>query len=75
VIDGLEAAAAVPGVQLYFAGVDADEQGHLVTAGGRVLNVTAVGPSVAAARARAYEAVACISWPGMHCRSDIAAAV
>ena len=47
----------------------------VVTAGGRVLNVTAVGPTVAAARDRAYEAAALISWPGMQYRRDIARAV
>jgi phosphoribosylamine--glycine ligase len=75
VIEGLDAAAAIPGVHLYVAGAARDERGHLVTAGGRVLAVTALGPSVADARSRAYKAVARISWRGMHCRSDIAAAV
>jgi phosphoribosylamine--glycine ligase len=46
---------------------------RLVTSGGRILNVTATGPSVAAARERAYEACALISFPGMRYRSDIAA--
>jgi phosphoribosylamine--glycine ligase len=45
----------------------------LVTAGGRVLAVTALGADVDAARTRAYGAVDLISWPGMQCRSDIAA--
>jgi phosphoribosylamine--glycine ligase len=49
--------------------------GDVVTAGGRVLSVTAVGPTVAAARDRAYEAAARISWPGMQYRRDIAGAV
>ena len=53
VIEGLDAAAAVPGVQLFFAGVASDGRGDLVTAGGRVLDVTAIGPSVAAAHAPA----------------------
>ena len=44
----------------------------MTTAGGRVLNVTAVAPTIGEARDRAYEAVGRISWPGMHFRSDIA---
>ena len=74
-VEGLEAAAAVPGVQVFCAGVAADGAGRLVTAGGRVLDVTAVGPTVAVARERAYEAVAALHWPGLQVRSDIAAAV
>ena len=72
VIYGLAAAQAVPGVTVFGAGVKADADGALVTAGGRVLNVVGRGPDVAAARARAYEAVGLISWPGMHHRTDIA---
>jgi phosphoribosylamine--glycine ligase len=44
----------------------------VVTAGGRVLDVTAAGPTVADARRRAYEAVERISWPGAQYRRDIA---
>ena len=47
--------------------------GHLVTAGGRVLAVTATGADVADARAQAYEGVAMISFPGAQWRRDIAA--
>jgi phosphoribosylamine--glycine ligase len=47
--------------------------GRLVTAGGRVLGVTAVGTDVADARAKAYEGVATISFPGAQWRTDIAA--
>ena len=46
----------------------------MVTAGGRVLNVTAVAPTLREARDRAYEAVGHIRWPGMHYRRDIGAA-
>jgi phosphoribosylamine--glycine ligase len=74
-IDGLEAAAARPGVDVYCAGVATGRDGALVTAGGRVLDVTALGPTVAEARARAYAAVADLSWPGMQVRTDIAAAL
>jgi len=73
VIDGLDAARAVPGAEVLCAGVAAAADGHLVTAGGRVLDVVGRGPDAAAARAIAYEAMACISWPGLHHRTDIAA--
>jgi phosphoribosylamine--glycine ligase len=46
--------------------------GALVTSGGRVLSVTALAPGLKEARARAYEAVGHLSWPGMQYRSDIA---
>jgi phosphoribosylamine--glycine ligase len=73
VIGGVDAARARPGVTVHCAGVGVDGAGRLVTAGGRVLSVTALGPDVVVARRRAYDAVACISWPGMQRRSDIAA--
>ncbi|MBW3610832.1 MAG: phosphoribosylamine--glycine ligase [Actinobacteria bacterium] len=73
-IEGLEASAAVEGVTVYCAGVAADGAGGLVTAGGRVLDVTAVAPTLAEARDRAYLAVSRLSWPGMQYRTDIAAA-
>jgi phosphoribosylamine--glycine ligase len=44
----------------------------IVTSGGRVLDVTATAPTLREARDRAYEALGCISWPGMHYRTDIA---
>ncbi len=71
-IRGLEDARTVPGVQVFAAGVGADSAGALVTAGGRVLDVTAVAPTLVQARERAYEAVGRLSWPGMHTRADIA---
>lgn len=73
VIAGHDAAIAVPGAAVFGAGVGADPAGELVTAGGRVLDVTGFGESLADARERAYAALAEISWPGMHHRSDIAA--
>ncbi|MBU3700943.1 MAG: phosphoribosylamine--glycine ligase [Acidimicrobiia bacterium] len=73
-IEGLDAARAVPGAMVFCAGVGAGPDGTLVTAGGRVVTVTGMGASLAAARETAYGAVARISWPGMHHRSDIAAA-
>lgn len=73
VIDGLDAARAVTGVRVYCAAVGQDANGRLLTAGGRVLAITGLGPSLEVARARAYEAVSLVSWPGMVVRSDIAA--
>jgi len=70
-IDGI-AAAEAEGADVYCAGVARDGHGRLVTAGGRVLDVTAHGPTVADARSRAYRAASCISWPGVHYRTDIA---
>jgi phosphoribosylamine--glycine ligase len=72
-IDGLDTASRIEGVSVFCAGVGQDDEGRLTTAGGRVLNITAMGPDLACARSRAYQAVACVSWPGMHVRSDIAA--
>jgi phosphoribosylamine--glycine ligase len=60
------------GATVYCAGVGRDAEGRLVTAGGRVLNVTGSGQTIAEARDRAYAAVKMISWPGEHHRSDIA---
>jgi phosphoribosylamine---glycine ligase len=73
-IDGVGVAASQPGVEVFHAGT-AVRDGRLVTAGGRVLNVTATGVDVAEARARAYEAADAISFDGLTRRSDIAAEV
>jgi phosphoribosylamine---glycine ligase len=73
VIEGLDAAGALPGVSVFQAGTKADSEGRVTTNGGRVLTVSAVGSDLAAARDRAYEAAALISWPGLHYRQDIAA--
>ncbi|MFN9161650.1 MAG: phosphoribosylamine--glycine ligase [Alphaproteobacteria bacterium] len=70
VIRGIEAAGALPGVQVFHAGTKRLE-GQFVANGGRVLNVTARGRTVAEAQKRAYEAVRLIDWPGGFCRSDI----
>jgi phosphoribosylamine---glycine ligase len=72
-IVGLEAANAVEGVTVFSAGVAQGDDGGLVTAGGRVLAITGQGENLAVARARAYEAVAQVSFEGMQVRSDIAA--
>ena len=70
-IHGLELAARARDVHVLHAGTR-KENGAVVTAGGRVLAVTALGESLAAARARAYEAVALIRFEGCHYRRDIA---
>lgn len=70
VIGGLDAAGAVEGVEVFHAGTKF-EGDRIVAAGGRVLNVTARGATVAEAQRRAYEAVARIEWPGGFCRKDI----
>ncbi len=72
-IIGIEQAEGLPGTIVYHAGTAFDAQGRLVTTGGRVLNVTALGPDFSSARDRAYEAVARISFDGMFYRSDIGA--
>lgn len=73
-IDGLDDARALPGVQVFAAGVAAspDDPKGLVTAGGRVLDVIGVGPDLAEARRRAYQAADALSWPGLQRRNDIA---
>ncbi len=70
-IRGLDAAAAVEGVQVFHAATRATPTGP-VTDGGRVLAVTATAPSLARAKLQAYTAVKEIRWPGGWCRKDIA---
>ena len=71
VITGLEKAAEMDDVFVFHAGT-AEEDGQIVTAGGRVLGVTALGDTVEDAKKRAYEAVDVISFEGAYCRRDIA---
>ena len=71
-ISGIADAEALEGVTVYHAGT-ALRDGKIVTNGGRVLNVTALGDSFEAARNRAYEACELISWDGMTYRKDIGA--
>ncbi|HET6652894.1 MAG TPA: phosphoribosylamine--glycine ligase [Nocardioides sp.] len=71
-ITGVDAAEALDGVDVIHAGT-AVRDGALVTSGGRVLAVTAVGADVAEARQRAYAGVACVDIDGCHHRTDIAA--
>jgi phosphoribosylamine--glycine ligase len=72
VIRGLGEAAAIDGIEITHAGT-AREGEDVVTAGGRVLNVTALGADAAAARERAYEAAGLIEFEGKQLRTDIAA--
>jgi len=69
-IDGLDAAAAVEGVEIFHAGTIADE-GRVRANGGRVLNVSALGRTVGDAQTRAYRAIDQIRWPEGFCRRDI----
>jgi len=69
-IKGLKAAARIDGVEIFHAGTRR-EGDHILADGGRVLNVTARGTSVADAQAHAYAAIAKIDWPGGFCRTDI----
>jgi len=71
VISGLDAAADV-GAEIIHAGTARADDGTIVTAGGRVLNVTALGPDPAAARDRAYAAADLIQFDGRQLRRDIA---
>jgi phosphoribosylamine--glycine ligase len=71
-IRGIDEAGDVDGVTVFHAGT-AERDGTVVTAGGRVLAVSALGQSIAEARSRAYEACSRISFKGMQYRRDIAA--
>jgi phosphoribosylamine--glycine ligase len=73
VITGLDDIS--PGIEVTHAGTARADSGEIVTAGGRVLNVTAVSDSVPRARADAYAAAALIDFDGMQMRSDIAAGI
>jgi phosphoribosylamine--glycine ligase len=69
-IEGLDAAAEVEGVEIFHAGTVA-QNGRILANGGRVLDVSAVGRTVAEAQARAYAAVDRIRWTEGFCRRDI----
>jgi len=71
VIEGLDEAAKLKDVMVFHAGT-AKKDGKIVTNGGRVLGVTALGDTIAEAKARAYEAVDKIRFEGAYCRRDIA---
>ena len=70
VIEGLDEAAAVEGVEIFHAGTKA-EGGRILANGGRVLNVSAIGETVSEAQARAYQAISRIRWPDGFYRHDI----
>ncbi|RME69733.1 MAG: phosphoribosylamine--glycine ligase [Chloroflexi bacterium] len=72
-IDGLEEAAALEGVIVFHAGTARTADGRIVTAGGRVLNVTGVGDTLTQALARAYAGVRRIHFTDAHYRTDIGA--
>jgi len=74
-VHGLSAAERDDAVQVIHAGTRSDGEGGIVTSGGRVLAVTAVGDDVPAAREKAYAGVAQIRIDGSHHRTDIAAGV
>ena len=69
-IRGLEEAAKISDVKVFHAGT-AQMGDQVVTDGGRVLGVTALGNTIADAKLRAYQAVKCIRWEGAWCRKDI----
>ncbi len=71
-IAGLDAAASVDGATVFHSGT-AERRGRVVTAGGRVVSVSAVGRSLAEARERAYEAASLVAFEGRSHRTDIAA--
>jgi phosphoribosylamine---glycine ligase len=72
--EGIRGLGDVPaGIEVTHAGTAVREDGAIVAAGGRVLNVTALGPSAQAARTAAYAAAERISFDGMQLRHDIAA--
>jgi phosphoribosylamine--glycine ligase len=69
-IRNLDAAEAIPDVNVFLAGTKADGD-RVLAAGGRVLGVTATAATIAAAQTAAYKAVDAIDWPGGFCRRDI----
>jgi phosphoribosylamine---glycine ligase len=70
VIDGLDEATAIEGVEIFHAGTKA-EAGHILANGGRVLNISATGRTVGEAQQRAYRAISRIRWPEGFYRRDI----
>ena len=70
VIRGLDEAGDLPDVKVFHAGTVKHGE-NVVTDGGRVLGVTALGETITDAKRRAYQAVKCIRWDGAWCRKDI----
>ena len=75
VIHGLDEALAIEGVTVFYAGVESNLQGELITNGGRVLNICGRAATLDEARELAYQAVDLIFWPGMQHRTDIGASI
>jgi phosphoribosylamine--glycine ligase len=71
-IEGLADATGASETSVFHAGTRAGDGGEVLTAGGRVLGVTALGATIDQARSRAYDTVAKLGWPGMQHRTDIA---
>ena len=71
VIRGLVDADKLPDVKVFHAGTCVDANGTVVTSGGRVLGVTALGESISVAKLNAYRGVKQIRWDGAWCRKDI----
>lgn len=71
VITGFEQANAVDNAYVFHAGTAKDADGHVISVGGRVLGVTAIGTSIAEAQQQAYKSVDEIKWPEGFCRRDI----
>ncbi|MEE9316771.1 MAG: phosphoribosylamine--glycine ligase [Rhodospirillales bacterium] len=69
-IKGLDKARSLKDVEIFHAGTT-EKNGKILANGGRVLNVTALGKTVAKAQERAYKAVGMIDWPEGFCRTDI----
>ncbi|MFA5352660.1 MAG: phosphoribosylamine--glycine ligase [Thermodesulfovibrionales bacterium] len=72
VISGLEDVKGMEEVEVFHAGTIFNDNNDVITSGGRVLGVTALGPDIRTAKQRAYEAVSQVSFEGMHYRTDIA---
>jgi phosphoribosylamine--glycine ligase len=70
-IDGLERAAEHQGAHIFHAGTARSQEGEWLTAGGRVLGITATGKTLDRALQRCYDAIGEIHWDGMHYRRDI----
>lgn len=70
-IRGLDDAAQIADAKVFHAGTIRGEDDQILTDGGRVLGVTALGDTISQAKLRAYQTVKCIRWEGAWCRKDI----
>ncbi len=71
IIKGIDEANKIDDAYVFHAGTAKDVQGNIISIGGRVLGVTAIGSTIAAAQEQAYKAVDCIDWADGFCRRDI----